>query len=637
MLAVLAAVVALQSAPAVRQHHDLALAPRGDRIAAIETLETGEEPTTPHETVVVRSTRDGKISESFDPCPTCRYFQPAWSPDGRALAFVATNLAAHTATLMVAEGGKLRQAALINGIAGQPRWSPDGRTIALLATVGARKLTGATQAGVALTGEIGEATDEQRIATVAAAGGELTFASPADTFVYEYDWTPDGHGFVATATKGNGDNNWWVARLMAFELGASAQAGRVIAAPDFQMNYPRVSPDGKSVVVIGGLMSDFGPVGGDLFTAPISGGTLTNVTPGFKGTFTSLAWTRSGPLATALKGENATLFRLDPRTWTARAVWSAPVAIAATDFNGKVVFSSDGQLAATVTQDFEHAPAIAFGKLGQFRPVTHDNDMLQPQVSARSVSWTSDGMQVQGWLLAPRATAPGRSYPMVVRIHGGPSSATVPNFLSQGTIRDLVARGYYVFEPNPRGSYGQGEAFTRANVKDFGGGDLRDILAGIDAVEKIAPVDDGRLGVIGHSYGGYMTMWTVTHSNRFKAAVAGAGIANWMSYYGENGIDQWMVPFFGATAYEDPSVYERLSPIYSIRNARTPTFLYVGERDVECPPPQSQEFWHGLKAMGVPTSLVIYPGEGHGIREPEHVHDLAARELAWFDKYLGKQ
>ncbi len=139
---------------------------------------------------------------------------------------------------------------------------------------------------------------------------------------------------------------------------------------------------------------------------------------------------------------------------------------------------------------------------------------------------------------------------------------------------------------------------------------------------------------MGHSYGGLMTMWTVTHSNRFKAAVAGAGIANWSSYYGENGIDQWMIPFFGASFYDDPAIYDKLSPIRYIKDAKTPTFIYVGERDVECPAPQSLEFWHGLKAMGVDTTLMIYEDEGHGIRKPEHQKDQADRTAAWFAKYL---
>jgi dipeptidyl aminopeptidase/acylaminoacyl peptidase len=132
-----------------------------------------------------------------------------------------------------------------------------------------------------------------------------------------------------------------------------------------------------------------------------------------------------------------------------------------------------------------------------------------------------------------------------------------------------------------------------------------------------------------------MTMWSVTHTTRFKAAVAGAGISNWSSYYGENGIQEWMPPFFGDTFYNDPAIYDKLSPIRFIKNAKTPTFIYVGERDVECPAPQSLEFFTGLQKMNVPASLVIYEGEGHGIRSPEHNRDLTNRIVGWFDKYLA--
>ena len=205
---------------------------------------------------------------------------------------------------------------------------------------------------------------------------------------------------------------------------------------------------------------------------------------------------------------------------------------------------------------------------------------------------------------------------------------------SQFDLSVLSALGYFVFFPNPRGSYGQGEAFTRANVKDFGYGDLRDILAGVDAVLKSAPVDPNRLGVAGWSYGGYMTMWTVTQTNRFKAAVAGAGIANWQSYYGENSIDQWMIPYFGASVYDDPAVYAKSSPITFIKKMKTPTLVVVGERDGECPAPQSYEFWHALKTLGVPTELVVYPGEGHSFHQPDHRRDVMERTVAWFEQYL---
>jgi dipeptidyl aminopeptidase/acylaminoacyl peptidase len=266
---------------------------------------------------------------------------------------------------------------------------------------------------------------------------------------------------------------------------------------------------------------------------------------------------------------------------------------------------------------------------------------LPANVTAQSVRWKSDGFEVQGWLLGPKNPAPGK-HPMLTIVHGGPSSATTPHYVAgggqHGTGFDftmpMIGRGYYIFYPNPRGSYGQGEAFTRANIRDFGKGDLRDDLAGIDAVEKIAPVDDARLGLYGHSYGGWMSMWANTQTTRFKAIVTGAGIANWESYYGQNGIDKWMVPFFGASVYDDPAAYRAASPISFIKQARTPTLIYVGERDVECPAPQSVEYWHALQAMGVPVSLVIYEGEGHRFHKLTDLEDLQARFTGWFDRWL---
>lgn len=200
----------------------------------------------------------------------------------------------------------------------------------------------------------------------------------------------------------------------------------------------------------------------------------------------------------------------------------------------------------------------------------------------------------------------------------------------------LASQGFYVFLPNPRGSTGQGEAFKQANIKDFGGGDLRDILTGVDAAIARFPIDKERLGVTGWSYGGYMTMWAVTQTNRFRAAMAGAGIANWQSYYGENLIDQWMIPFFGASIYDDPAVYAKSSPITFIKQVKTPALIIAGERDAECPAPQSYEFWHALRTLGVPTELVVYAGEGHMFVKASNRVDYQDRTVAWFQKYLSR-
>jgi dipeptidyl aminopeptidase/acylaminoacyl peptidase len=169
----------------------------------------------------------------------------------------------------------------------------------------------------------------------------------------------------------------------------------------------------------------------------------------------------------------------------------------------------------------------------------------------------------------------------------------------------------------------------------MGYGDLRDILAGVDTVEKLAQVDDHRLGLTGWSYGGFMSMFVPTHTNRFRAAVAGAGISDWQSYYGENRIDKWMIPFFGASLYDDPADYAKSSAINFIKRAKTPTLIVVGERDEECPAPQSFEHWHALKTLGVPTTLVVYANQGHHIADHDDQVDILRRSLAWFGKYLG--
>src|SRR5213595_2699143 len=290
--------------------------------------------------------------------------------------------------------------------------------------------------------------------------------------------------------------------------------------------------------------------------------------------------------------------------------------------------------------DLETAPEVWSGPARGWRQLTNNNVTVSATWGkAESVEWTNEGFNIQGWLVPPAKVEPGKKYPMVMLIHGGPSSVTTSEWpagfgMSRAIVAALSSRGYYVLLPNPRGSYGQGEDFTRANVKDFGGGDLRDTLAGVDAAIAKYPIDVARLGVTGWSYGGFMTMWTVTQTNRFRGAVAGAGIANWQSYYGQNLIDQWMIPFFGSSVYDDPAVYRKSSPIHYIKKVKTPALVIVGERDAECPAPQSYEFWHALRTLGVPTQLVVHPGEGHLYLKPENQVDRLDRTVAWFDKYL---
>jgi dipeptidyl aminopeptidase/acylaminoacyl peptidase len=330
----------------------------------------------------------------------------------------------------------------------------------------------------------------------------------------------------------------------------------------------------------------------------------------------------------------ATLDIADGKTST---LWTGAEVASTGDWGSySVSLAAEGKNSAIIRQSFAHPPEVWAGAIGAWQQITHVNDHVKPAWGElRSVHWTSDRLQVQGWLLYPVNYDPKQRYPMVVSVHGGPAVGEVPYWPEPFFNTALLsAEGYFVFYPNPRGSYGEGEAFTYANVKDFGYGDFRDILAGVDRVVSELPVDNNRVGITGWSYGGYMTMWAVTQTNRFKAAVAGAGLANFQSYYGENDIDEWMLPYFGASVYQDPQVYAKSSPINFITKAKTPTLVLVGERDGECPAPQSREFWHALKTLGVPTELVIYANEGHYIGQTEHQKDIVHRTVEWFDRYL---
>jgi dipeptidyl aminopeptidase/acylaminoacyl peptidase len=632
--AVVCAAAPAYAAPPLHQFASVSIAPDGRRVVAVESDDVPSAPKAPSGYLVVRSTSNGPV-HLVEPClhtPDCTVSSPAWSADSARIVFIVHDHASGTSMLELL-GTSAAQARVLLRYPGElesPHFAPNGGSIAVLATYGAHKRIGATQAGAPLVGEIGAVTDEQRIALVDPKGA-LHYASPRNLFVYEYDWLPRGAGFVGTASTGNGDNNWWVAKLYAFANGRA----RVIAQPPMQIASPRASPDGRTVAFIGGLMSDFGSTGGDVEVVPASGGDAVDVTADMAASATSLLWNRSSQRVTftQISGARDGIATVDVRSRAIATVWSDESSIQANG-DARVSIARDGTTSAVLRQSFDRPPEIAVGPLGTWRDLTHANATQPPAGHARAIAWTNDGLSLAGWVVAPLHVDAVRHYGMVTIVHGGPSAAYDARYIGRGTQRDLLAHGYFLFLPNPRGSFGEGETFTRANVKDFGYGDLRDILAGVDAAEKQAPIDDGRLGIMGYSYGGYMTMWAVTQTQRFKAAVSGAGVSDWLSYYGENGIDEWMIPFFGASVYDDPAVYAKSSPIAFIKNVKTPTFEFVGERDVECPMPQSLEFWHALVTLGVPTSFVVYPGEGHGIRAPAHQRDVAARTIGWFERYL---
>jgi len=565
----------------------------------------------------------------------------AWAPDSASLAFLsdAESPGQRQLYLMRLADHSVRQLTRLKGYLATPRWSPDGRTIAFLFTDNAVRVAGPLTAAAPVVGIVDEHIYEQRIATVDVAGGEPKQISPGDLYIYEYDWSPDGKQFAATAAHGSGDNNWYVAELYA--INSETGAARSLLKPRMQIAVPRWSPDGRWIAYIGGLMSDEGIASGDVYLIPAIGGAAHNLTPALQGSAYWLAWrpnSRDIVLVEALAGGTA-LAQLDITTQALQDLWQGAETIRGpADFDRGISLASDGEISVVIRESFNNPPAVWSGQIGAWTLFTGGTGTLPASWGkAESVQWQSDGFSVQGWLVPPASVDPARKYPMVVWIHGGPAWLTSPSWpapFDDSRMVLLATQGYYVFFPNPRGSAGGGENFKRANVKDFGGGDLRDILAGIRQIVATRPVDDRRIGLAGWSYGGYMTMWALTQTQRFRAAVVGAGISDWLSYYGENGVDEVLIPYFGASVYDDPAVYAKSSPINFVKNVKTPTLIVVGDSDIECPPPQSYEYWHALKTFNVDTQLVIYPHEGHQFTNPEHAVDFMQRMVAWFDDHM---
>jgi dipeptidyl aminopeptidase/acylaminoacyl peptidase len=614
----------------VRNFRQATISPDGTHVAWVESLATGGGGSAIYvQDLMSSSSQPRRLSAGSDG-NTPQEGEVSWSPDSKQLAFLSDVAGDKQSELYVADfnDGAARKLTSLKGFLADPAWSPDGKTLAILFTENAPRAAGPLMPMTPETGVVDNKIFEQRLTVVEVASGTVRQLSPPDMYVYEYSWSPDSKNFALTAAQGAGDSNWYVAQI--YRLSLAEGALQSVYKPHWQIAVPRWSPDGKSIAFIEGLMSDEGSTGGDILVAPANGGSARNVTPGIAASPNALYWAAPDKILFTenIDGQSG-ISKLNLNTGKVDQLWSGPETVTAS-------FSADHAKSAAIRSSPAHPAEIWVGSIGNWKQLTHYNDSVRPDWGEmKSLHWASDGMRVQGWLLYPKGYDSSRRYPMVVAVHGGPAAAVRPTWPSRGlNLYKLSAQGYFVLYPNPRGSYGQGETFTQGNVKDFGYGDFRDIMAGVDEVVKTLPVDEQRIGIFGWSYGGYMTMWAVTQTHRFRAAVAGAGLSNWQSYYGQNDIDEWMIPYFGASVYDDPAVYARSSPITFIKNAKTPTLILVGERDGEVPEPQSREFWHALKTLGVETQFVVYEGEGHSIRQPAHQRDIMERLLGWFDHYL---
>lgn len=273
-------------------------------------------------------------------------------------------------------------------------------------------------------------------------------------------------------------------------------------------------------------------------------------------------------------------------------------------------------------------------KLTDLNPWTRDYDFGE----TREISWTSfDGLRIQGLLVLPVGYEEGTRVPLLLHIHGGPCGAWKHHLYAgwHDWAQFLAQRGYAVLMPNPRGSSGRGADFLCGIVGCYGEPDWQDLMTGVDYVIEQGIADPEQLVVGGWSGGGFLTNWTVTHTDRFKAAVSGAGISNWVSFQGTADVRSVFDGYTGRVD-EDPDAHWQLSPIRYIKNAVTPTLILYGEADIRVPPSQGFEMYEGLKSRGVETQLVLYPGEPHGIGGRKHQLDLLNRVVDWYDMHLGR-
>ena len=583
-----------------------------------------------------------KVSASA-PDKECSETEPQYSPDGKEIAFLSDAQTTSQLQIFIADattGALLTKAPLthFDGYVSHLQWSPDGNYLSVLYVCKATREPSPMAAEDRATGIIDSMNNKnvQRLAIINRATGHVQEITPEGLYIFEYDWSPNSKQFVYNAALPPGDDNWYISNIYIQNI--SGKDTELLYKPTFQVAVPRWSADGKHIAFIEGLMSDQGGTGGEIFTIDANGNNKKNMTPRRASTPSWFAWQKDGNiLFTEFAGGSVVINKLNVINGDIQTLWKGDEYIRTGKEETSLAQSQNSPMQfAVIRSSWNQLPEVWAGSLKKLTKLTHLNDSIRkPFLKVENITWTSENEPVQGWLLYPQNYDSTKIYPMLVCVHGGPAWIAVPAWSAPDFNTTVYTQfGYFVFFPNARGSYGQGETFTLANRHDWGFGDLRDILSGVDTIVKRLPVSNNRIGILGWSYGGFMAMMSVTQTNRFRASVSGAGAADWLSYYGQNSIDKWMNSYFNVSPYDDPEPYRKISPMTYIKSVKTPTLMLVGERDGECPPPQSFQYWHALKELGVPTQLVVYADEGHGFHKWEDMIDVSARTLEWFEKWM---
>lgn len=576
---------------------------------------------------------------------------PRWSPDGQWLAFLSDrmNEDGRDELFLLSRGGgeakRLFEAK--NGVGGEARahpfaWSPDGRQIAFLMidpeTEEEKKSK--EQKNDPILFERNHKF--MRVWAADTATGETRCVTTEDMQIWEFGWSPNGKQFALIVSDEPYEWSWYNARLAV--VPADGGAIRVIYDPaPRQIALPLWSPDGLQIAFLQSIWSDRGVVSGDLHLISPDGGAPRNLSDGYDASISWMAWMPNAKslIALAVRHDGAVVEQWPVNTGKHRPLWSGAAAVANPFWPQ---FSHD-----------RAARALAFARESSSEPrqiwlARRDHDSLEwsrltgfheehaeiMRTQCERLAWKgAEGWEIDGYVLLPDGYVEGKRYPLFTWVHGGPTSLYAPRYWNSMPFGYYASKGFAVFLPNPRGSTGRGLAFAEANVGDMGGQDFADIMAGIEHVIENGVADPDRLAIGGWSYGGFMTAWAITQTDRFKCAVMGAGITNWLSFHGTSKLCEWDRIHYNAKPYEPRSTFEQFSPLTHIASARTPTLIIHGENDRDVPPGQGHEFFRALKCHGVPAELRIYPREGHGFTEKAHQRDWVGYATGWLEKWLG--
>jgi dipeptidyl aminopeptidase/acylaminoacyl peptidase len=563
--------------------------------------------------------------------------EPRWSPDSRRLAFISTRDDNKGQIFLISPFGGEAQKLTDSKTAVQSfAWSPDGRRIAYVAAEQPSADEDKRQKDKDDTIVVDQNYKMSRIWVIDVETKKAVELVKGDYSASDPQWSPDGKtiAYVTVPTPKADDGG--VTDIWAADVD-SAKSRRLTnnEGPDAS---PRWSPDGSKIAYLSrdeknGLL---GQVHLTIMAADGSG--RHELATGFKYQPGRATWSADGRTIyfVAQVGTTSHLFSIAASGGEPRQLSNITGVI------GQASFDQDGTVAAFTRSDIQHAADVYVARsLSSFSPIQVTNH--NPQIAGfelgrcEVVRWKSkDGMEIEGLVLYPAGYEQGKRYPMVVDVHGGPSGVWTQSFPGSWSNFGHVwsGRGWVCFYPNIRGSSGYGEQFLLSNVKDWGGADYQDIQTGIDYLIARGIADPDKLAQAGWSYGGYMTAWTLTQTNRFKAVMVGAGLTDMFSMYSTDDLQRILDGYFGGEPWNELETYRRASAMTFIKQARTPTLIQHGAADQRVPPTQAWELYMGLKKNHVPVEMRLFPREPHGLQEPRHQLDKMRREYAWFSKYV---